>query len=33
MKLCYGNVPQCIQTKVVRIKGMYVFEVRVVNQM
>ena len=33
MKLWYGNVPQCIQTKVVRMKGMYIFEVRVVDQM
>ena len=33
MKLWYGNVPQCIQTKVVRMKGMYIFEVRVVDYM
>ena len=32
MKLWYGNIPQCIQTKVVRMKGMYIFEVRVVDQ-
>ena len=32
MKLCHGNVPKCIQTKVVRMKGMYIFEVRVVDQ-
>ena len=33
MKLWCGNVPQCIQTKVVRMKGMYIFEVLVVDQM
>ena len=33
MKLWYGNVPQCIQTKVERMKGMYIFEVRVADQM
>ena len=33
MKLWYGNVRQCIQTKVVRMKGIYIFEVRVVDQM
>ena len=32
MKLWYGNVPQSVQTKVVRMKGMYIFEVWVVDQ-
>ena len=33
MKLWYGIVRHCIQTKVVRMKGMYIFEVLVVDQM
>ena len=33
MKLWYANVPQCKQKKIVRMKGRYIFEVRVVDQM